>query len=228
MLCTNCGQENSREAVFCSNCKQRLGNTHAQTPPPLTPVNISKEAQSGQYGSNSDSDNADTLLAAFVGEKYDSYYREKWFKNHIPTLDKDVTKMNMRSFNIAGLFLGVSWLCYRKMYIAAALIMFAITVIDLVMMYVLGMERYNVLGQSTFMVVWIVMTGILGNYLYFDHSVRQIQKITSVTLDPNAMREQLAKKGGTSWAGAIGVSIVIIALSILMTYFFAPEWYWLE
>lgn len=228
MLCNICGRENSSNVIACANCEPQLSNVQVQMPPPLTPNNISKEGQSVQYGSPADSDTADTLLAAFVGEKYDSYYREKWFKNHIPTLDKDVTKMNMRSFNIAGLFLGVSWLCYRKMYIAAALIMFAITVIDLVMMYVLGMERYNVLGQSTFMVVWIVMTGILGNYFYFDHSVRQIQKTISVTSDPNMMREQLAKKGGTSWAGAIGVSIVIIALSVLMTYFFAPAWYWVD
>ncbi|MEN6669551.1 DUF2628 domain-containing protein [Psychrobacter sp. B38] len=226
MRCTNCGQENSRDAQVCSNCEQRLANTQAQMPPPLTPVNIAKEAQSVQRGS--DSDTADTLLAAFVGEKYDSYYREKWFKNHVPTLDKDVTKMNMRSFNVAGFFLGIFWLCYRKMYIAAALIMLAITVIDLIMMYVLGMESYNVLGQSTFVFVWIVMTGILGNYLYFDHSVRQIQKTTGVTSDPNLIREQLAKKGGTSWVGAIGVSIVIITLSVVLTYFFAPEWYWIE
>ena len=228
MQCTNCGQENSRDAQVCANCDQRLANTQAQTPPPLTPVNISKEAQNVLHGASSDAETADTLLAAFVGEKYDSYYRDKWFKNHIPTLEKDVTKMNMRSFNVAGFFLGIFWLCYRKMYIAAALIMLAITVIDLIMMYVLGMERYNILGQSTFMMVWIVMTGILGNYLYFDHSVRQIKKTTSVTSDLNMIREQLAKKGGTSWAGAIGVSIVIITLSVLLTYFFAPEWYWLE
>lgn len=223
MQCTNCGQENSRDTQFCSNCEQRLDNAHAQTPPPLTPVNIAKAAQNVPHVSPSDSENADTLLAAFIGEKYDSYYREKWFKNHVPTLDKDITKMNIQSFNVAGFFLGMFWLCYRKMYIAAALIMFAITVIDLLMMYVLGMERYNTLGQSTFVIVWIVMTGILGNYLYFDHSVRQIQKTTSITSDPNSIREQLAKKGGTSWAGAIGVSIVIITLSVVLTYFFAPE-----
>lgn len=227
MLCNTCGRENPSDVIACTNCEPQLSNVQAQTPPPLTPTNISKEGQSVQFGSNSDSDTADTLLAAFVGEKYDSYYREKWFKNHVPTLDKDIKKVNIRSFNVAGFFLGMFWLCYRKMYIAAALIMFAITVIDLTMMYVLGMERYNVLGQSTFMVVWIVMTGILGNYLYFDHSVRQIQKTTSAPSDPNSIREQLAKKGGTSWTGAIGVSIVIITLSIVLTYFFAPEWYWL-
>ncbi len=228
MQCINCGQENSRDAQVCANCHQSLASVQAQTPPPLTPVNIAKEVQNVPHGALFDADTADTLLAAFVGEKYDSYYRDKWFKNHIPTLEKDVTKMNMRSFNVAGFFLGMFWLCYRKMYIAAALIMFAITVIDLVMMYVMGMERYNVLGQSTFVFVWIVMTGILGNYLYFDHSVRQIQKTTSVTSDPDMIREQLAKKGGTSWAGAIGVSIAIITLSVVLTCFFAPEWYWLE
>ncbi|ERL56555.1 DUF2628 domain-containing protein [Psychrobacter aquaticus] len=228
MLCTNCGQENSKNALVCSNCDQRLTNVQAQTPPPLTPVNIAKEAQKVQHGSPSDSDTADTLLAGFVGEKYDSYYRNKWFETHIPTLDNDKTKVNIQSFNLAGFFLGMLWLCYRKMYIAAALIMLAITVIDLIMMYVLGMERYTMLGQFTFMFVWIVVTGILGNYLYFDHSVRQIKKITSATSDPNMIREQLAKKGGTSWAGAIGVSIVIISLSVVLTYFFAPEWYWIE
>ena len=76
MLCNNCNQENSSEAGFCSNCGHQLSDLQAQTPPPLTAVNISKDAQIPQNHSASSSENADALLAAFVGEKYDSFYRD--------------------------------------------------------------------------------------------------------------------------------------------------------
>src|SRR5699024_6685766 len=113
MLCNNCGQENSNEAVFCTNCVHYISDNKVQTPPPLNPVNISKNAQ---ISSLSSSENADTLLAAFVGEKYDSYYRDKWFKDREPRLEINNNGSSIHSFNLAGFLFCVFWLCYRKMY----------------------------------------------------------------------------------------------------------------
>ena len=229
MLCNNCGNDNLNGAKVCVSCDNNLSMT--PTPPPLTAINIFKSARfstSVQDSTLVGSSDADTLLAGFVGEKYDSYYRDKWFNNHIPTLSKDKTAFNVQSFNLAGFFLGMFWLCYRKMYLLAALIMFAITVIDLILMHVLGMDIYNIVGQSPFMFIWIVITGMYGNYLYLNHSVKRIEEITSSTSDPNIIREELTKKGGTSWVGAIGVSLLIIIASVVISYLFAPSWYWIE
>ena len=222
MLCNSCGQENSSDVIVCSNCEQRLSDVQAQTPPPLTPVNISKEAQNQPASS---SENTDILLAAFVGDKYDSYYRERWFKDSIPNLGTDKKDAYFSSSNIAGLFLGAIWLCYRKMYKLAFLIILAITVIDLTLMYSLGMESYNKIGQATFPVVWIVVTGFFGNYLYWKYSVENIRKIIDATVDQAMVQQQLIKQGGTSWFGAIGVILLLIMMSGVISYLFAPDWY---
>ena len=227
MLCNNCGQENSNEAVFCTNCVHYISDNKVQTPPPLNPVNISKNAQSMQNTPSSDSQTADTLLAAFVGEKYDDFYRNKWFKDSEPRLEVNNDGSSIHSFNIAGLLLGTSWLCYRKMYLVALCIVVGINTVDLILMYTLGMEAYSSIGQTSFFIAWAVLTGLLGNYFYFSHSVKNIKKVMSNTADPATVEQELAAKGGTSWVGAIVGSILSVLLSMGMSYLFAPEWYWL-
>ena len=133
MPCTHCGQENVRDATFCSNCGHHLSDVHPQTPPPLTPVNISKQAQSAPHGLTSDADTADTLLAAFVGDKYDSYYREKWFADSEPHLTLDEKDRQRPKFNLAGVLLGISWLSYRKMYKTAFFVMLGMSLLDTVL-----------------------------------------------------------------------------------------------
>ena len=227
MFCNNCNQENSSEAGFCSKCGHQFSDVQAQTPPPLTPVNISKDAQIPQNHSASSSENADALLAAFVGEKYDSFYRDKWFKDSEPRLEVNKDGSSIHSFNIAGLLLGTSWLCYRKMYLVAFFIVIGINAVDLVLMYLLGMEAYSSIGQTSFFVAWAVLTGLLGNYFYFSHSVKNIRKVMSNTADPATVEQELAAKGGTSWVGAIVGSILSVLLSMGMSYLFAPDWFWL-
>lgn len=227
MFCNNCNQENSSEAGFCSKCGHQLSDVQAQTPPPLTPVNISKDAQIPQNHSASSSENADALLAAFVGKKYDDFYRNKWFKDSEPRLEVNKDGSSIHSFNIAGLLLGTSWLCYRKMYLVALCIVLGINTVDLILMHLLGMEVYSSIGQTSFFVAWAVLTGLLGNYFYFSHSVKNIKKVMSNTADPATVEQELAAKGGTSWVGAIVGSILSVLLSMGMSYLFAPDWFWL-
>lgn len=228
MQCTNCGQENVRDAQVCSNCDQRLASAQVQMPPPLTPINISKEAQNTHYRSPSEADNADTLLAAFVGEKYDSYYRDKWFEDSQPRLTVDKQDTPRPKFNLAGALLGISWLSYRKMYKVAFFVMLGISLVDTLMMYVLGEQTYNAMSNSLFLGVGIVVTGLFGNYFYFNHSIQRIKKITASDRDSNMVREKLIKEGGTSWLGAIGFTIVLVTMSVLISYFLGPDWYWVE
>lgn len=227
MLCNSCNQENASEAVICSNCGHQFFDVKAQTPPPLTAVNISKDAQSTQSQSISSSENADTLLAAFVGDKYDSFYHDKWFKDSEPRLEVNNDGSSIHSFNLAGLLLGTSWLCYRKMYLVALFIVLGINAVDLVLMHLLGMETYSSIGQTSFFVAWAVLTGLLGNYFYFSYSVKNIDKVMSNTADPATVEQELAAKGGTSWVGAIVGSILSVLLSMGMSYLFAPDWFWL-
>ncbi|MGE6361712.1 DUF2628 domain-containing protein [Psychrobacter glacincola] len=227
MLCNNCNQENSSEAGFCSKCGHQLSDVQAQTPPPLTAVNISKDAQIPKNQLASSSESADALLAAFVGKKYDDFYRNKWFKDSEPRLEVNKDGSSIHSFNIAGLLLGTSWLCYRKMYLVALCIVLGINTVDLILMHLLGMEVYSSIGQTSFFIAWAVMTGLLGNYFYFSHSVKNIKKVMSNTADLAMLEQELAEKGGTSWVGAIVGSILAVLLSMGMSYLFAPDWFWL-
>lgn len=227
MLCNNCNQENSSEAGFCSNCGHQLSDLQAQTPPPLTAVNISKDAQSTKNTSSSDSETADTLLAAFVGKKYDDFYRNKWFKDSEPRLEVNNDGSSIHSFNVAGFLFGLFWLCYRKMHKLAFFIMLAITVIDLILMQVLDVDSYNASINYIFMGIWIGLAGFLGNYFYFDTSIKEIKKITESTTDLETAKQQLSEKGGTSWVGCIVGGIFLLVLSGAATYFFAPDWFWL-
>lgn len=224
MLCNSCNQENASGAVVCSNCRHSLSATQAQTPPPLTPVNIAKDMRNS---ASSSIESADTLLAAFVGEKYDSYYRDKWFTDSEPRLEVNNDGSSIHSFNLAGLLLGTSWLCYRKMYLVAFFIVLGINAVDLVLMHLLGMETYSSIGQTSFFVAWAVLTGLLGNYFYFSHSVKNIKKVMDSKIDPAMVEQELATKGDTSWVGAIVGSMLSVLLSMGMSYLFAPDWFWL-
>lgn len=226
MLCNTCGRENPTDVIVCTNCEPQPSSVQTQTPPPLTPTNIAREGQSVSYGSSSDSDKADTLLAAFVGEKYDSYYREKWFEDSEPRLTVNHNGNSIHSFNFAGFLFGAFWLCYRKMYVLAFSVMITITIIDLMLMYILGMESYGALSTFLFIGTWIVISGILGNYFYFGAAVNAIKKTTDTTTDLDKAKQQLTEKGGGSWAGAISGGILLILISGALTYFFAPDWYW--
>lgn len=227
MFCNYCNQENSNGAGSCAKCGHQLSEAQAQTPPPLTTINIAKDAQISKNQSASDPEAADTLLAAFVGKKYDDFYRNKWFKDSEPRLEVNKDGASIHSFNFAGLLLGTSWLCYRKMYLVALCIVIGINTVDLVLMHLLGMEMYSAIGQTSFFIAWAVLTGMLGNYFYFNHSIKNIKEVMGDNIDP-AMREQeLAKKGGTTWVGAIVGSILVVLLSMGLSYLFAPDWFWL-
>lgn len=165
-------------------------------------------------------------MAAFVGEKYDSYYREKWFENSQPHLTLDKKDTPRPKFNLAGALLGIFWLGYRKMYKVAFFMMLGMTIVDIMLMYMLEEQVYNVVSQPLLVVAGIVIPGLFGNFFYFNHSVKHIDKLTASITDPNILQERLAKEGGISWLGSIGFAIVLVAMTVLASYLFAPDWYW--
>ena len=85
-----------------------------------------------------------------------------------------------------------------KIYLFAFFIVLGINAVDLVLMHLLGMEAYSSIGQTSFFVAWAVLTGLLGNYFYFSHSVKNIKKVMSNTADPATVEQELAAKGGAS------------------------------
>ncbi|WP_230655626.1 DUF2628 domain-containing protein [Psychrobacter sp. I-STPA10] len=167
----------------------------------------------------------DAFLSAYVGDRYQSYYRDNWFKGNPISLKSAEEASHTLGFNIAAFFLGIFWLCYRKMYRVAFIYMGAITVLDLIVMHVLSMDTYEKVGNITFMIAPAIMLGILANRFYLQHCIKQIKQKTSTASDTGVICQQLSSEGGTTWLGAFGGTILAIIMVGVMYYLFAPSWF---
>ena len=152
------------------------------------------------------------LLESFVGDKYQTYYQQKWQQ------DKSI------NFNLAAFFLGIFWMCYRKMYLTAFLMLAAVTVFDLVMMHMLGAE-YEQTSAIVYNFAVAAISGLLGNYFYKQFSLKKSNQIAANTSNPQYISGVLASKGGTTWIGAIFMPLLLLVLVACFYALFAPDWY---
>lgn len=239
MPCHNCGHYNLKAAVFCSNCGQPLNKSESATqtqnqiptPPPI-PAHTNKDPQvshniEGKSSATTNNPNsADRFFAAFVGQKYYSFYRDKWFKSHSPTLNGNNKPSSIISFNLAALIFGVFWLFYRKMYKEALVVLIAISLFDLGLMHFLGMDIYDRTSEYTLWIAELIFLGFLGNYLYFRHSIKKIKQAESLLSDITVIEQQIAEQGGTTWLGAFYGVVLEMVIPYIMYYLLAPSWFW--
>lgn len=217
MFCSYCGQENPDDASFCTGC----GKSISQKP---TLLKAKSSEGDGGLRVNSVTNNTDDLFARFVGDKYSHYYREKWFKGGQASMESK-KGFNIYSVNFAGMFLGVFWLCYRKMYMLAFLLAVLLPMLDIIMMHTKGEAGYGNIGNILYGMIWLFSTGLLGNMLYHHHSAKRIQKIITKTEDSAFLEERLTNQGGTTWVGAILAGTLAVLTILLMYALFAPSWY---
>ncbi len=212
MFCSQCGHENTENGNYCTGCG---GNTA------LSLSGIGSFSQARQAPSESDTVNDRPALASFVGEKYDEYYHDKWVDDDgdEPTYKKSY---HIYTFNAAGFFLSVFWLCYRKMYGTAFMLAIALPLLDIIMMHAKGVSGYDAFDGMLYSLLWLFATGFLGNHLYFKHSMRQVKKMSAGMAIPRA---QLAKAGGTTVVGSLVFGTLAVLTIMLMYLLFAPSWY---
>lgn len=96
---------------------------------------------------------------------------------------------------------------------------------DITMMHVKGFEGYSSFDNLLYGLLWLFLTGFLGNYFYLTHSIKKINKIKILSSDPNIIKQQLSAQGGTSLAGGLGIGFLITLMIILIYVLFAPEWF---
>lgn len=216
MPCHKCGHYNLKAALFCSNCGQHLNEGEA--------VPHNTEDKSSATTSNTNS--ADKLLAAFVGQKYYSFYRDKWFKSHNSTLDGNKKPLNILSLNLAALLFGIFWLFYRKMYKEALVVLIIVSLVDLGLMHLVGMDVYDRINEYAFWIAELILLGFLGNYLYFRHTVKKIKQAERLLSDRAVIEQQLIEQGGTTWIGAFYGIVLEMLIPYIMYYLLAPSWFW--
>jgi hypothetical protein len=101
------------------------------------------------------------------------------------------------SFSLAAAFIPLAWLMYRKMYVAAGILLLGSLIIGLVMPDI---------GPGAGIAA---VFGVLGKTLYLSHAESRIRKIGARHLPPAEHVALLKRAGGVSWiSGAIGAIIM--------------------
>lgn len=153
---------------------------------------------------------SDDLLNAFIGEKKQSYYLEKW------QID------NKKKINWAALFATFFWLGYRKMYKVIIYILLIFIAIDVVILLtgIDGNPINNYIGLGV-----AVALGIGGNGMYKNHAQKEIEKMKAQYSD-DQLYEKVKQRGGTSWNGVwialllfIGYMVISIAMEFIAHLF---------
>lgn len=167
---------------------------------------------------------ADEMLATFVGDKYDIYYRNKWFSGNEPSLDLRNMKVSLRGFNLASLIFEWTWFSYRKMYFYSAAYLFFVSILDVISMHIFGMDSYNNLKVSSYLVGGL-LAPFVSNHLYLYFSIQQVKKALAQSTNTETAKIILTKEGGTSLGKAIGFTIMILILSAIVRELLSPSWY---
>jgi hypothetical protein len=148
----------------------------------------------------------------FTHEK--EYYAEKLV---------DFVQGKKYSFNFWAGFLGLTWFCYRKMYLQSVVI-FIITgifaVVTAIAISIINPFNVGNVLYSQF-VIWplsFIVLGYLGNYLYLRKSMKVVDEYVAnqnlEKADPIKV-DELRKKGGTSMTSALICVALLILLQLL-------------
>jgi hypothetical protein len=155
------------------------------------------------------------LLRAFVGPKYDSYYKYKWQPAPTPEDDSAPPKKTTRlSLNWGAFCFNFIWLAYRKMYAPLLWVVLGFLPLSFLMDFAVP-----VLGR-----VMTILPGALllvyGNRWYLAYARRKIKSITDLGLPEDLTQEKLVRAGRTSWLTAVvatvGLTMWVTALSFLL------------
>lgn len=127
-------------------------------------------------------------IRAFVGKKYDVYFRKWGFINGEVSLSNPHSKI---SWNWASCLLGAFWMGYRKMYAEGMIY----TVILMTISSLLRVaDKFTLLD-----IVSAIILGLIGNHLYFHKMKRDLAKLENDNIDT------ISKAGGTSKMGAFAM-----------------------
>ena len=143
-------------------------------------------------------------MRIFLGKNAD-YFLPKW-KVYLQTGD-------MVSFNVWAMLFGPTWMAFLKMHVYAysfLAIYIAVTLVEIA----LGVTKeFN--WPTT--IIMCVVTGLCGNYWYFNHVEKKIAEVKVQNLDAESEKEMLTRIGGSSMGNAI-LFIVVSVLAFTLAF----------
>lgn len=183
MNCTQCGNRVYENDRFCESCGKPLSvNGEAET------INVNDEVDK-------------MLLKAFVGEKKESYYINKWEKNE------------QRSWNWAAFFASLFWLGYRKMYKSILWILLLFLIVDIIIAFI-GIDSTRIDQYIGLAVAGAL--GISGNVEYKKFGERKIKQLEKEYSDERLLQE-VQRRGGTSWKGVWLTLFLVFVYAFIST-----------
>lgn len=186
--CSQCHQQNPDDANFCHQCGTKLAEATAATEPVM--------ADSAARPIHDE----ETLWRQFIGPNADHYLVvfKKFSSNGQPRF---ALSWNWPAF----LYISFLWFLYRKMYLHA-------------FVYAVGpMVSTYFTGDFSAGIVWSIMAGATGNYLYYWHCREHIAEIKKVGgVDQVGQVAVLKESGGVQpYVIWVGVFFYIIFLATL-------------
>jgi uncharacterized protein DUF2628 len=178
----------------CAQCQQQNQDDSKfcyQCGNDLTAPAEQAAAASTIYTTHGDTD----LWRAFIGPNSDRYLEQ--FKKFGPEqTPKFALTWNWPAF----LFISFLWFLYRKMYLYAAV-------------YAIGpMVSTYLTGDMTSGIVWSIVAGATGNYVYYWHCREQIGAIKQQLWSEPAKQDLAAKEAGGVQPYVIWVGVTLYVL----------------
>ena len=191
--CRQCMQQNRDDSKYCYQCGANLSSV-VETQPILS------STDGGTILTDVD------LWKAFIGPHSDRYL-EQFKKFGSAQTPQFALTWNWPAF----LFISFLWFLYRKMYLYAVV-------------YAIGpMVSTYLTGDVTVGIVWSIMAGATGNYVYYWHCREQIGEIKRKSGEDAAKRDQAIRETGGVQPYVIWVGVAFYALFLLVMFKMAQE-----
>lgn len=143
-------------------------------------------------------------------DRQSNYYIDKY---------REYTSGDKYSFNVAAFFFGFMWFFYRKLWIEGLLIIlfvFGSGLIEGVVydLFKISQNTQNIIFYVSSLVFGLLW-GFLGNYLYMRKADKAINNVLVATDDEEQRMHLLSRKGGISLIPIILVLLLIIVILLI-------------
>lgn len=222
-VCSRCGTVNAKDGIFCENCGAPLrSNTMlggAQSPFGGFPQPSIRMDMQGEIDGVPTKD-----WATYIGPSA---------PNYVTRLVRQQIQGGKTSFTLSAFFFSSLYFAYRKMWSWAALatltyVLLAVPSVLLILaeasfaplagVSISFLTNLNIVASYLSLARQILFS-IFALYLYRKNAGKRIRKLRTELPAENEYQAALAKKGGVSWLGVVGVIVAVFALYLVLYYF---------
>lgn len=150
----------------------------------------------------------------------EDYYRAYFGQNADYYMRKLEQYQNGRKFmfNLGAFFFSMLWMLYRKLYIPALIYLGIVTLQGFLLQY---LAKNNQITEQTTLyidrgmaVIWSIIIGFIGNYLYLKQAQRKVSKAKRSDMGAQEAVNQLSLVGGITYLPHI--ILAVMALLVML------------